>query len=101
MGLAKEATVLESCTTLLPREAEELRVDSSQLLRNNCPPPSQSHTGEHRAIKELKEDHLQVVLLVDKGVAMVVMDKEDCNNKVQELLASQPTEVYPGTQPTK
>ena len=68
----------EACTRCLPKETEELRADSSQLLRNNCPPPKPNLTLEEcRAIKEPKEDHSWVVLTADKGVAMAVMDKEE------------------------
>ena len=41
---------------------------------------------EHRTTKELKEDQSLVVLTVDKGVAMVVMDKENYTDKALYLL---------------
>ena len=38
-------------------------------------------------MKELKEDQSRVVLTADKGVAMVVMDREDCTYKAHILLS--------------
>ena len=43
---------------------------------------------EHRAIKELRNDNTRMVLTADKGVSMVVMDKDDYNTKSEELLQS-------------
>ena len=47
---------------------------------------------ETKAIKELKSDSSRVILTVDKGVAMVVMDKQDYLNKAQKLLLN--TDTY-------
>ena len=78
----------EAGTRLSPREAEECRAESSQLLRKICTPLQPNLTlEEQRAIQELKEDHSWVVLTVDKGVAMVVMDREDYTDKALSLLA--------------
>ena len=41
---------------------------------------------QHRAPTQLKQDNSRVVLTADKGVAMVIMDKEDYTNKAQALL---------------
>ena len=45
-----------------------------------------------RALTQLKQDTSRVVLTADKGVAMVIMDKEDYTNKAQTLL--QDTNTY-------
>ena len=45
---------------------------------------------ESIGLAQLKKDKDRAILTVDKGVAMVVIDKEDYINKAQELLA-QPT----------
>ena len=42
---------------------------------------------ECRALTELKQGTSRVVLTVNKGVAMVVMDKQDYTNKAHSLLA--------------
>ena len=39
-----------------------------------------------KALTQLKHDTSRVVLTADKGVAMVIMDKEDYTNKAQALL---------------
>ena len=54
---------------------------------------------EYQAIKELKNDNTRMVLTADKGVAMVVMDREDYNNKSEELLQSSAYKVLT-TDPT-
>ena len=77
---------MHTCFSLPPREAEEFRSESSQLLRNHCPKQACLTIEECRAIKELRKDQSRVVLTVDKGVAMVVMDKEDYTDKVLSLL---------------
>ena len=46
----------------------------------------------HKALTELKQDNSKVVLTVDKGVAMVIMDQQDYLNKAQALL--QDTNTY-------
>ena len=78
-----------------PREADELRSDISHILRNN------NHNYNHktnltiqegRALTELKQDTSRVVLTVDKGIAMVVMEKQDYMKKAQALL--QDTNAY-------
>ena len=46
---------------------------------------------ECRAIKELREYQSQAVLMAYKGVAMVLMDKEDYTDKALSLLADTST----------
>ena len=71
-----------------PRKAEELRTESSHLLKKNCPLPKPKITlEEQKEIRELKEDQSQVVLTADKGVAMNVMDREGYRDKAHLLLA--------------
>ena len=73
--------------TSSPSKAEELGVESSHLLKKDCPPSKPNITLEElKAIMELKEDQSQVVLTADKGVAMVVKDREDYMDKAQSLL---------------
>ena len=53
-----------------------------------CPKPKPNITmEEQKAIREFKDDQSWVVLTVDKGVAMVVLDREDYKDKAQLLLA--------------
>ena len=78
--------VEEVCPKLLPREAEELRAESSCLLKKNCPQPNIT-LEEQKVIREHKEDQSLVVLTAGNGMAMVVMDREDYSDKIQLLLA--------------
>ena len=45
---------------------------------------------EFKAIGELKEDDSRIILTADKGVAMVVLNKDDYIKKAEHLL-NQPT----------
>ena len=51
------------------------------------PPKSYISKAEAQAIIELKGDKDRLVLTVDKGVAMVVMDRQGYINKSNYLLA--------------
>ena len=77
----------EACSKLPPMEAYEFSVDTSCLLKNHYPHnKSDISKEEYKAIKDLREDHTRVVLTADKGVAMVVMDKQDYTDKALTLL---------------
>ena len=72
------AAVEEVCTKFPPREVDELWSDFSHMVRDHHSSSKINITpAENRAIKELQEDQSGMVLTVDKGVAMVVMDKQD------------------------
>ena len=77
------------------QEADELRSDVNRILKQL----QQQHNkqcnlnpSQCRALTELKKDNTSVVLTADKGVAMVIMDKQDYINKAQTLL--QDTNTY-------
>ena len=62
--------------------------------------PTQNITKEEqKAIGELKRDNNRLILTADKGVALVVMDKEDYVQKAKELL-DQPTYRTISSDPT-
>ena len=74
---------------------EEFRSDVNRLLKQqlqqqnkHCNP----NPAQCRALTQLKQDNTRVVLTVDKGVAMVIMDQQDYNNKAEALL--QDTNTY-------
>ena len=49
--------------------------------------PRQNITKEeHKAITELKKDNTRIILTADKGVSLMVIDKEDYVKKAGELL---------------
>ena len=89
-------TAIEQASSKLPtQEADELRSDVNRILKQL----QQQHTkhcnlnpSQCRALTELKKDNTRVVLTVDKGVAMVIMDQQDYTNKAQALL--QDTNTY-------
>ena len=59
----------------------------NRVLRGSHPPKSNLSKAEAQAIREFKEDTDRLVLTVDKGAAMVVMDRQDYINKSNNLLA--------------
>ena len=54
---------------------------------------------EYQALKQIKNDNPRMVLTADKGMSMVVMDKEEYIQKSEELL-QQPTYKILTTDPT-
>ena len=85
----------EQASSRLPtQEADEFRSDVNRLLKqqqqqhNHC----NLNPAQCRALTKLKQDNRRVVLTVNKGVAMVIMDQQDYNNKAQALL--QDTNTY-------
>ena len=89
-------TVVEEVSSKLPsNEAEELRSDVSHLLtqqHNQHNNHSNLNPIQCKALTELKQDTSRVVLTADKGVAMVMMDKQDYNKKANAL--QQDTNTY-------
>ena len=73
----------------------ELRSDTNALLRKAKAPKSHLTRQERIGLAQLKKDKDRVILTVDKGVAMVVMDREEYVTKVQELLAQPPYRLIP------
>ena len=56
------------------------------ILKKAQPPRQNITKEEQKAIGELKRDNTRIILTADKGVALVVMDKEDYVQKAEELL---------------
>ena len=80
-------TAIEAaCTKLGQQDAEELRTEINRVLRSSHP----STKALSQAIRELNRDRDHIVLTADKGVAMVIMDRQDYINKCKHLL-NQPT----------
>ena len=75
-------TAIESaCTKLSQQDAEELRADI------NRGPKSNLTKAQTSALRELKRDRDCIVLTADKGIAMVIMDRQDYVNKANRLLS--------------
>ena len=80
-------TAIEAaCTKLSQQDAEELRANINRVLRSSLPPKPNLTKAQNAALRELKRDRDCIVLTADKGVAMVVMDKQDCINKANQSL---------------
>ena len=82
-------TSIESmCPRLSQQDVEEFRANLNRVLRgSHQPPKSNLNRAELQAIRELKRDKPRIVLMADKGVAMVVMNREEYINKPNTLLA--------------
>ena len=78
----------KACLKLPSGKVEELRGEIKAILKKKTDTKPNITTEEHWAIKELRNDNTRMVLTADKGVSMVVMDKEDYNTKSEELLQS-------------
>ena len=65
-------------------KAEKLKAEVKSVLKIQPPRPNISRE-EQEALKELK-DNSRVVLTADKGVCLVVIDKEEYIKKAEELL---------------
>ena len=77
-------------TKLGQQDAEELRAEINRVLRSSHPPKSNLIKAQSQALRELKGNRDHIVLTVDKGVAMVIMDRQDYISKSKHLL-NQPT----------
>ena len=75
------AQVEKVCQNLKQGEAEEMRGEIKSILKKINTPKSNITKDEAKAIKELKKDQERMVLTTDKGVSMVVMDREDYDKK--------------------
>ena len=80
------AAIEKACLRLPSRKAEELRGEVKAILKKEIRNKPNITKEEHQAIRELRKDKTRVVLTADKGVSMVVMDKDDYNSKSEELL---------------
>ena len=81
-------TAIEAaCTKLSQQDAEELRANINWVLRSSHPPKPNLTKAQNLAIRELKRDKDHIVLTADKGVAMVIMDRQDYISKANKLLS--------------
>ena len=74
-----------ACQKLKEGEADELRVEIKHILKKAQTPRSNISKEEFKAIRELKEDDSRIILTTDKGVALVVLNKEGYIRKDQLL----------------
>ena len=79
------AAIKKACQQLKQKKAEELKGDIKYILKNINPPKPNITKEEAKAIRELKNDNTRIILTTDKGVSMVVLDKEDYIKKAEDL----------------
>ena len=93
--------VEQACLKLELHSAEELRAEMRGALKHSQNPKRNITKQEVQALAELKKDQSRVILTADKGVAIVVMDKEDYNKKAQALLEDRGTYKILKADPSK
>ena len=71
---------------LSEQDAQELKADVNSLLKRNQVLRANLTREETKALTQLKKDQDKMVSTADKGVAMVVIDKEDYIQKASNLL---------------
>ena len=62
---------------LYQEKADECRIEAKNVLKRSQLPKTNITREEVKAIKELREDDIRMIMTTDKWVALVVMDKED------------------------
>ena len=93
------AAIEQACTQLKQGEVEELRGEVKIILEKIQPPKSNIMREEQKALAELRTDKKRIILTADKGVPMVVMDREDYIKKAEGLLGQPAYKPIP-TDPT-
>ena len=81
------AAIEKACTSLQPGKAVELRGEVKANIRKVQPPKQNLTKEEHKALEELKKDKTRMILTTDKGVSIVVLDREEYIKKADELLS--------------
>ena len=85
--LGEYITAIENVCNQLPQgKVEELRGEIKSVMKRVHPTRSNITKGERKAIEELRKDNTKIVVTADKGVAMVVMDRDDYHPKADALL---------------
>ena len=80
-------TAIETvCSKLKEEDVAELRGEINRILKKGKIPKPNLDKEERIALNQLRKDKDRVILTADKGVTMVVLDKEDYINKAKDLL---------------
>ena len=93
------AAIERACTAIQPGKAEELREEVKANIKKMQPLKYNLTKEEHKAMEELKKDKIRMILTADKGVSIVVLDKEENTRKADELLSQSSYKNIP-TDPT-
>ena len=75
-----------ACNQLQQGKVEELRGEIKAVLKKIHPLSSILQEKKRKVIEELRRDKTRMILTVAKGVSMVVMDRDDYNQKADALL---------------
>ena len=75
------------------QKSEEGEIET--ILKKIKPPKSNITIEERRALAELRKDKSKIILTADKGVSLVVMDREEYVRKAQALLDQTQIQVHP------
>ena len=89
------AAIQKACQQLKEGEVEELRGEIKLIIKKIPPSKPNISKDEHQAIQQLKKDTTRMVLTADKGVCLVVVDKEDYIKKSEELLLKPAYKILP------
>ena len=74
------------CNQLQQGKAEELRGEIKSVLKKIHTPRSNITKEERKVIDELRRDKTKMILTTDKGVSMVVIGRDDYNQKAETIL---------------
>ena len=91
----------KACQQLKQGKVEELRGEIKSIIKKIPPPKSNNTKEEHQAIQQLKKDNTRMVLTADKGMCLVVVEKEDYLKKSEELLLKPTYKILPSDRTTK
>ena len=72
-------------------EAAALRGEIRSIIENEKQPVSNLPKNERTALENLRKDQSIVILPADKGKCLVIMDKEEYTNRMEEKLADTST----------
>ena len=75
-----------TCSQLQQGKVEELRGKFKAILKKTPPSKPNITKEEHQALRQLKNDENRMVLTVDKGMSLAVLEKENYIHKAEELL---------------
>ena len=95
-------SIENACNKLKQGKADEPRGEIKAILKKIKIPTNNITKEEKKALVELKKDTSKTILTANKGVSLVVMNKEDYQKKALELLdqstyktlAADPTNKY-------
>ena len=84
---------VEAAINCLSEESkDQVRTSTAAMLQKACLPNHKNISKEEtKALHDLKRENSRVIMKADKGNCFVVMDREDCDNKMEALLADRNT----------